>query len=304
MADLRYTLNPERACLVAGGEEVRPFLQGLLSNDLDKVKADRAIYAALLNAQGRFLHDLFIAEMPQGLHRGALVLDGEAGRLDDLERRLTMYRLRAKVTIADAREELSVALLWGEGASQALVLESERGTARALEGGVAFVDPRLAALGCRAILPRAGARATLERLGFVARPLAEHRRLRLSLGVAEGSADMPVEEALVLESGFEELGGVDFKKGCFIGQEVTARMKYRSLVKKRLLPVELEGTPPPVGTPVTLGGAEVGELRSTANGVGLALLRLEAVEAAAAKGEPLAAGEATLRPLRPSWLAV
>jgi len=302
MADRHYALNPERACLVLAGEEVRRFLQGLLSNDVDKVGPDRAIYAALLNAQGRFLHDLFLAEMPEGPRQGALVLDGEAARLEDLRRRLTLYKLRAKLTIEDAREELAIALLWGGAASATLGLAEERGSARALDDGVVFVDPRLAALGCRAILPRARAAATLERLGFSASPLAEHRRLRLTLGVPEGSADLPVEQALLLESGFEELGGVDFNKGCYIGQEVTARMKYRALVKKRLLPVALAGPAPAAGTAVRLGDAEVGELRSAAGDIGLALLKLEAVAAAAAQGEPLKAGDAVLRPTKPAWL--
>ena len=178
MADRHYALNPERACLVLAGEEVRGFLQGLLSNDVGKIGPDRAIYAALLNAQGRFLHDLFLAEMPEGPRQGALVLDGEAARLEDLKRRLTLYKLRAKLTIEDAREELAVALLWGDAARGSLGLAEERGSARALDDGVVFVDPRLAALGCRAVLPRARAQATLERLGFAPGPLAEHRPCR------------------------------------------------------------------------------------------------------------------------------
>ncbi len=179
---------------------------------------------------------------------------------------------------------------------------AERGAARAAFGGSVFVDPRLAALGCRAILPCQGT-AALAAAGFAEGALAEHRRLRLSLGVAEGSAELPAEQALLLENGFEELDGVDFNKGCYIGQEVTARMKYRALVKKRLLPVAIEGPEPAPGTPVLLGGAEVGELRAIASGIGLALLKLEAVAAAAAKGESLRAGQAVLRPGRPAWLA-
>jgi len=303
MADRHYALNRERACLILAGEEVRGFLQGLLSNDVERATPRRAIYAALLNAQGRFLHDLFLIGLEEGARPGALLLEGEAARLDDLKRRLTLYKLRAKVTIADGREELVSALLWGEGAARALGLEEERGQARALAGGSVFVDPRLQALGCRAILPRVGAEATLERLGFAAAPLAEHRRLRLALGVGEGSADLKLEEALLLECGFEELAGIDFKKGCFVGQEVTARMKYRALVKKRLLPVTLSGPAPARGTPVFLGSTEVGELCSSADGLGLALLKLDAVERAALTGEPLTAGEAELQPRKPDWLA-
>lgn len=302
MANRSYAFDPERACLIVAGEEARGFLQGMISNDIEKAAAGRALYAAFLTAQGRFLHDLFIARLEDGGHAGALALDGEARRLDDLKRRLTMYKLRAKATIADAREELAVAVLWGEAVPAALGLPAETGAARALGGGIVFVDPRLAALGCRAILPRESAAAALERAGFAAAPLAEHERRRRALGVPEGSRDLPVEKALPLENGFEELNGVDFKKGCYVGQELTARMKYRALVKKRLFPVTIEGPLPEPGTPVMLGETEVGEMRSAADGVGLALLKLDAVEAAGAKGAPLTAARAVLHPTKPDWL--
>jgi folate-binding protein YgfZ len=300
MADRCYALNEERACLTVAGEEARSFLQGLVTNDVDKATRSRAIYAGFLTAQGRFLHDLFIAELPEG---GTLALDGEAARLDDLKRRLTLYKLRAKATIADARDSLAVAVLWGEDAAKALGLAAEPGAARALGDGTVFVDPRLAALGVRAILPRGTAAATLEAAGFTAALLAEHRRLRLSLGVPEGSGDLPVEKALLLENGFEELNGVDFKKGCYIGQELTARMKYRALTKKRLVPVTIEGPAPAPGTAIMSGEEEVGELRSALDGAGLALLKLDAIEAAETSAAPLTAGNATLRPRRPAWLA-
>jgi folate-binding protein YgfZ len=303
MAELHYALSPERGCLLLEGEEARGFLQGLVSNDVQKVSATHALYAAFLTAQGRFLHDLFIAEVAESRHAGNLVLDGEASRLDDLRRRLSIYKLRAKVTISDAREALAVAVLWGEGACAALGLPNEPGIARPLAGGTVFVDPRLAALGCRAILPRPDIARALGSAGFVAAPFAEHRRLRLSLGVPEGSADLPVEKALLLENGFAELNGVDFQKGCYLGQEVTARMKYRALVKKCLLPVTVEGPLPEPGTPVFKGSEEIGEMRSSADGVGLALLAREAADAAIATGEHLKAADAVLHPRRPHWLA-
>lgn len=303
MADLHYALNEERACLALGGEEALSFLQGMLSNDVTKVSGERAIYAAFLTAQGRFLHDTFVAKMAEAPEGGSFVLDGEAARLDDLKRRLTMYKLRAKVTIADVRDRNTVALLWGASALTALGLPAEPGRARPWGGGVVFVDPRLAALGARAIVPRGEADSALASAGFAAAQLRDHHRLRLSLGVPEGSRDMPAEKALLLESGFEELNGVDFEKGCYIGQELTARMKHRGLVKKRLLPVAVEGPLPPPGTPIVLGDQEVGEMRAGLDGIGLALLKLEAVAAAAAAGKPLTAGGALLRPKKPDWLA-
>jgi folate-binding protein YgfZ len=294
-----YVLNEERACLILTGADVRDFLQGMVSNDIDKLSASHSLFAGFLTAQGRFLHDLFIAEMAGG----AIVLDGEAGRLDDLKRRLTIYKLRAKVAIADARETLAIAVLWGDEVFQPFGLPPEPGTARTLEGGVVFVDPRLASLGCRAAMPRSRMAAILETHGFARAALDDYCRLRLSLGVPEGSKDMPVEKALLLENGFEELNGVDFKKGCYVGQELTARMKYRALVKKRLFPVEIDGPAPAPGTPVNFGDEEVGELRSVRDGIGLALLKLDAVEAALADGKPLTAAGAVIRPKRPAWFA-
>jgi tRNA-modifying protein YgfZ len=119
--------------------------------------------------------------------------------------------------------------------------------------------------------------------------------------VPDGSRDLPVEKAILLEAGFDELNGVDWQKGCYIGQELTARTKYRGLIKKRLMPVRVAGALPPPGTPVMLDGQDAGELRSGQDGIALALLRLEAVAAAAASGEALHAGDARLTPLRPDW---
>ena len=122
-------------------------------------------------------------------------------------------------------------------------------------------------------------------------------RLRISLGVPGGSDDLEVERSILLENGFEELGGVSFEKGCFVGQELTARTKYRALIKKRLVPVRFEGPPPLPGTTVKAGEAEAGVMRSTAGDMGLALLRLDRLNAGA-----LIAGKAELHPELPDWL--
>lgn len=291
MAGKFFLLPEDRGVVSVAGEAARPFLQGLVSNDVDKVSAERAVYAAMLTPQGRFLHDFFIAETG-----GALHLDCEAPRLADLARRLKMYRLRAKVAIEDASAGLAVALLFGEAALEALELAAEPGRARPFAGGVVYTDPRLAALGARAILPREGARAALEAAGFAAGKAARYDRLRLSLGVPDGSRDLPVEQALLMENGFEALNGLDWDKGCYVGQELTARMKYRALVKKQLLPVAVDGPLPEPGTPVLRDGAAVGEMRSGRDGLGLALLKVKAVEGEA----PLIAGDAKLSPRTPA----
>ena len=294
MADLWQLVLDDRGLLTVAGEDRQNFLQGLISNDVTKVTPERAIYASLLTAQGRFLHDFFIAEVD-----GALCLDAEAARLDDLRRRLSLYRLRSKVTIAPAADRVVVAL-FGEQTCGALRLPPEAGRTKAFAGGVVFVDPRLAGLGARAIVPR----ANLDQIGaagFAPVARADYERLRLALGVPDGSRDLPVEKALLLENGFDELHGVDWNKGCYVGQEVTARMKYRSLVRKQLMPIRIEGEAPPPGTPVLLDGEEAGEMRSALADRGLALLRLDAVERADRERRRLTAGNASIVPFKPAW---
>ena len=164
------------------------------------------------------------------------------------------------------------------------------------------IDVALAAGGDvdRLVLPREGL-AALGNHGWPAGSTADHEALRLSLGVPDGARDMA--DGLLLENGYDELRAIDWKKGCYVGQEVTARMRYRGLARKRLVPVRIEGPPPPPGAIVMLGDQEAGEMRSSAGDRGLALLRLEAIEACARDGAVLSSGEARLVPGRPAWLA-
>ncbi len=235
MADASFVLLDDRGILAVSGPDRRPFLQGLVSNDVDKVGPTAARYAALLTAQGKYLHDFMMVEAGESIW-----LDAEATRLGDLKRRLSMYRLRAKATL-DEQPGLCVAAVFGADAPAALGLPSEPGAARPFGSGIAFVDPRLAALGARAILPREGARALLADAGIAEAGFDSYDRLRLSLGIPDGSRDLVLEKSILLEAGFDELNGVDWQKGCYIGQELTARTKYRGLVKQRLMPVADRG---------------------------------------------------------------
>lgn len=271
-----------RAVISLAGEDRRAFLQGLISNDINKVAPDRAIWAAFLTPQGKFLFDLFIAERGE-----ILFIDAEAERLDDLIRRLSMYRLRSKVTIA-ALPGFEVLARPGDCTD----LPALAGSARAHGGGVAFVDPRLAAAGLRLILPKGEERAEM--------PFAAWDGLRLRLGLPDGGRDLPIETALLLENGFDELGGVDFQKGCYMGQELTARTKYRGLIRKRLLPVRLEGGTVQAGTILTHDGIEAGEMRSSLGEDGLALIRLDHF----VPGGALMAGDVRVLPSKPDWVVL
>jgi folate-binding protein YgfZ len=292
MPQTRFALLEDRDVLAVSGPDRRAFLQGLVSNDLERIGPQQAGYAALLTAQGKYLHDFMMIEFS-----GEIWLEAEAARLSDLKRRLSMYRLRAKTTIEE-RSKLAVAAVFGDGALAAMGLSTEPGAARSFASGVAFVDPRLAALGVRCIVPREDIREALEGAGLAETGFPTYDRLRLKLGIPDGGRDLIPEKSILLEAGFDELNGVDWQKGCYIGQELTARTKYRGLIKKRLMPVEINGPAPASGTIVTTDGRDVGEMRSSCDGLGLALLRIERF----VEGKPLKAGSATLVATKPSWM--
>jgi len=294
MAEGNFAILENRGVLAVSGPDRRLFLQGIVSNDVEKLSRDCALYAALLTAQGKYLHDFIMVEDGE-----TIWLDAEAARLGDLRRRLAIYRLRAKVEIAE-RPELAVAAVFGAGALAALGLADEPGELHSLDGGIVLVDPRLAQLGARAILPRDRLRPTLAALGLAEADFSSWDRHRLTLGIPDGSGDLVPDKSMLLEAGFDELHGVDWQKGCYVGQELTARTKYRGLIKKRLFPVRIDGPAPAPGTMITAEGRDAGEMRSSREGQGLALLRLDAV----GDGRPLLAVDATLVPVRPDWMRI
>ena len=261
----------DRAVLEITGPDATSFLQGLVTNDVTKVSPAAPAWAALLSPQGKYLFDFLVFARPEG---DGFLLDAEAERAEMLAKRLSMYRLRAQVTIAP-RPDLGVYAAWGDGPMP--------------EGGVA--DPRLPALGYRWIA--AGGVATTASAD-------DYDAHRLALGIPNGSRDIGVDKMLWLETNAAELNGVDFRKGCYVGQENTARMYHRSKVRKRLLPVRLSA---PVGEDLTLrtpDGKDAGELRSHASDEGIAFLRMEYVEA----GTPLTLGGKSVEVLWPAWLPV
>jgi folate-binding protein YgfZ len=256
---------PQRSLITIAGDDRRRFLQGLVSADVDKVADGAVLYGAYLTPQGKFLYDFFLAERD-----GALLLEVETAGREDFIRRLSRFRLRSKVTLAP-QDDLQVYAILGEGPA------------------IGFVDPRLAEAGRRAWL---AAPPDLPEA-----PFETWDAHRIALGLADGSRDMVPEKTILLEAGFDELNGVDWQKGCFMGQEVTARSKYRGQIKKRLLPVAIEGEAPEPGTIVTLDGQEVGEMRSHVGALGLAVIRLDSL----GRG-PLSAGETRLTPNVPGWV--
>lgn len=275
-----YTPLPNRGLIKVEGPDARTFLQGLVSQDMQRVSADTAVYSAFLTPQGKFLYDFFCCEMA-----GALILDCEADRRSDFFKRLSMYKLRSDATLTDITDDFDVFAIMADHVA-------ERGACATLGAGVAYVDPRLAAMGQRAILPKG------ETPPGNAGAFADYEATRIALGVADGSRDMGVDKALLLENGFEELDGVSFTKGCFMGQELTARTRYRGLVKKRLLPVTIEGPAPEPGTILHLDDMEAGEMKTSQGDVGLALVRLDKLS----DGVHFTANGAMLTPHVPDWV--
>jgi folate-binding protein YgfZ len=295
MPKLSYAVLPDRGLITVGGRDRQEFLQGLVSNDVRRVSAERAIWSAFLTPQGKYLHDFFMIELG-----GAYHLDCEAGdRLMDFGKRLSKYKLRTQIDLGIA-PDFAVVALWGDGAAAALGLSEDAGAGRPIDGGAVYIDPRLPAAGGRAILPTRKVAEILQPLGFAAATPENYDAMRIELGLPDGSKDMVVEKTILLEANFDRLNGVDWEKGCYMGQELTARTKYRGLVKRRLMPVEIEGEAPPPGTPLLLEGKEAGEMRSSRGGLGIALIRLDRIEEAGS-GLKLEADGAVVATRKPVW---
>ena len=273
------SLLDDRSIISVKGTEARPFLQGLISNDMEHCAPGRGIYAALLTPQGKILFEFFVAE-----HEDRFLLDCATARAPDLIKRLTFYRLRAKVDLALAGD-LKVAALWNE---------APQATGGA--GIAAFPDPRLPALGVRLIGPPA-----LVQSAIAGAEPSDYRGHLLRQGVPD-SGDLPPDTVFALDAGFEELAGVDFRKGCYVGQEVTSRMKHRASARRRFLIAEVDGDLPPPGTRLEASGREVGTLATGAGGRALALVRLDRVEEASTAGESITAMGRNVSLQRPSWL--
>lgn len=260
---LRGLVAADRKTLRLGGRDARPFLQDLVTNDVSRLD-DGLVYAALLTPQGKYLSDFLLAADGEDV-----LLDAPAAQADALAKRLTMYRLRRDVSVEEAG--LGVALVWGEGWE---AVPGARPDPRRPElgGRIYAADPEAAL----AAVPR----ATLE----------ERAALRVRLCVPAAGTDL-TEDTYILEAGFERLNGVDFRKGCFVGQEIVARMKHKTELRKGILRVSVSGEAAPGDEIVTAEGKVAGRLGSVAGGEGLAHLRFDRADG------PLRAGSAEIRRL-------
>lgn len=249
-----------RAVLKLAGKDTRTLLQGLITNDLAKLRPGAPLYAALLTPQGKYLFDFFILEDGDDL-----LLDCEAERKDALIQRLTFYKLRADVTISDVSADFKVYAFApiSKPDPDSPQAEFQKWTERSV-----YSDPRHLGLGFRAVLEEAPE-------GTEPWSFEEYEDLRLSLGIPDGARDIEVDKRFILEANLAELNGVDFDKGCYVGQEMTARMNYRGTLKKRLLPAIIEGPLPASGSEFFLDGKAAGHILSGQGKRVMTLTRLE-----------------------------
>jgi hypothetical protein len=283
---MRTALLPDRGIVKISGDDARKFLNGLVTADVGKVTPAHPVFAALLTPQGKIVVDFLLAEaLPED--GGGFYLDCPRALADTLVQRLTFYKLRAKVTIEDLSEKLAVLAIWdGDGKT---------------EFGLCFADPRLAALGSRCLLPPHVAAEAAKDLGAAPVEASEYEAHRIALGVPRGGLDFIYGDAYPHETDMDQLGGVDFDKGCYVGQEVVSRVEHRGSARKRIVPVICDGGAPEPGVPVTADGKEVGIMGSAAADRGLAMLRLDRMADALSAGMALEAGGVALRPLKPDW---
>jgi folate-binding protein YgfZ len=268
-----------RGVVAVGGADALKFLNDLVTNDLEQVVAGRAGYGGLLTPQGKILFDFLVFA-----EDGRFVFDLPRAAAADFAKRLGFYRLRAKVEIADLSAERTVYAAWGGG--------------RPAIAGAAAEDPRLPALGWRGI---AAAGATVADAGFGPASEADYDAHRIALGVPEGGIDFAYGEGFPHDADMDQLGGVAFKKGCYVGQEVVSRMEHRGTARRRFVTASADGPLPVAGTAILAGDKPVGTLGSAAGSRGLALVRIDRVRDALDGGVPITAGGAPVSLALPGW---
>jgi folate-binding protein YgfZ len=246
-------LDESRGFLEISGGDARSFLQNLITNDVEALAPDKPLYAALLTPQGKYLFDFFLIDLG-----GSILLDADAARLPQLAQRLTMYKLRSDVTLTPGDWRVALA---------------PDGDVAAPEGGAAVDDPRDGGLGRRIYW-----RATVPSPEGLSADLSAYDQRRVQAGVPATDLDLIADETYILEAGFDRLNGVSFTKGCYVGQEVTARMRHKTELRKGLKRVRVDGAAE-AGAEITVDGKPAGVLRSRIGDEALAHLRFDRAKA-------------------------
>lgn len=272
---MKSAFLPDRGVVKVAGEDARNFLNGLITTDVDRLKPGLGRFGALLTPQGKIIVDFLITEAPAG-HGGGFLIDCPKALADTLATKLKFYKLRAKVTVDNLSGDLGVLAAWdGQPAAQP---------------DLAFADPRNGALGYRILIPEDLKQKLSDLIGAELVDAAEYETHRIALGVPRGGLDFMYSDAFPHETNMDRLAGVDFDKGCYVGQEVVSRMQHRGTARTRSVKVLLDGPSPEIGATILAGDKPVGTIGSTAGGKGIALVRIDRVADALDAGQPLTAG--------------
>lgn len=284
---MKRTNFDNRGLLLLSGNEVDTFLQGLVSNDVTQADGTKAVYSALLTPQGKFLYDFFIIRTDKGV-----ILDCRADDIPAFSKKLKMYKLRSDVTLEDVSSDYQICALYGDDLDGLLPAGTDQ---RVMEdGSIVYRDPRLVTAGLRLLALKS---LDMSSLGAEIASEADYQHYRISLGLPEAPFDLITDKSILLESGFDELNGVDWKKGCYMGQELTARTKYRGLIKKRLVPIQINGEVSS-GDDVMADGKVVGDVRSVQQSMGIAMIKLDALR----QHSSFDAGQAKVSVDLPDWI--
>ena len=280
MSDGHIAVLARRGVVAVDGPDAETFLNDLVTADISRAGPGQAVFAGLLTPQGKILFDFIV------LRDGdRFLFDLPRNLAADFVKRIGFYKLRAKVTVADISADTQVLAVWGPQGVPHI-------------DGIAAPDPRLASLGWRVIAP-AGQPPVLS--GFALAGEAEYDAQRISLGIPEGGIDFAFGEAFPHDTDMDQLAGVDFTKGCYIGQEVVSRMEHRGTARRRFVVAQATGALPAAGTEITAGGKPLGTLGAPSGDMALALVRLDRAKQAIDAGTPIEAGEATLTLSLPGW---
>jgi tRNA-modifying protein YgfZ len=285
-ARMKAALLPDRGVVKVAGDDARNFLHGLVSADVLALAPGKARFCALLTPQGKIVADFLLVEAPaqQG---GGFFLDIPRAVVKSAIDKLNLYKLRSRLVAEDLSDVLGVLAAWdGDGATPV---------------GLSYADPRLPALGLRVMMQPHRVADVAADVGARLVNASEYDAHRIALGVPRGGVDFSYGDAFPHEANMDQLGGVDFVKGCYVGQEVVSRMEHRGIARTRAVPIRYEDAPPAAGAAVMAGERQVGTMGSAAAGHGLALLRLDRVADALSRGEPLLVGGVAIRPVKPDW---
>jgi len=282
---MKAAFLPDRGVVKLNGDDARPFLNNLVTAELAEVRPGTARFAALLTPQGKIVADFLVTEAPAG-HGGGLLLDCPRALADQLATKLNFYKLRAKVTVENLTGQIGVLAAWG-------------GTP-AMMPDLAYADPRESELGYRVLIPEELSAKLAGVLGAELVAADNYEQQRIVCGVPKGGTDFVYGDAFPHETNMDRLHGVNFDKGCYVGQEVVSRMQHRGTARTRTVRLVVDGPSPEIGSDVVADGKSVGTLGSSRAGHALALLRLDKVSDALSRGSALSAGGIAVRLVDPA----